>query len=165
MLLYTLSLEEELLLVGFMISDVWFCFQSWVSLKQHLNRLPLWVSWEPCAWGWITLSSIKLFAHLHAAHVHVFNPPDWVFQGQDLFLIGHHYSQCLTQCLIYRMDSVNVDDYNELVWNYSGKRCDLLWFRHVQCIISLKAHSSLMKQVSHQVVITIEELRIWSSER
>lgn len=143
----SLPLEEELLLVVFMISDIWFCFQSWVSL--NLNRLPLWVSWEPWSQGWIKCSSIKDFAHLYAAHVHIFNLPDRVFQGQDLFLIGHHYSQYLTQCLIYRMDSVNVDDYNELVWNYSGKRWDLLWFCHVQCIVSLKAHSSLMKQVSH----------------
>lgn len=89
----------------------------------------------------------------------------WLSQGEDLFLIGHHYSQCLAQCLIYRIESINVVDYNELVWNYAGKRCDLLWFCPVQCIISLKAHSSLMKQVSHQAVITTGELRIWSSER
>lgn len=74
----SLSLDEELLLVGFMISDIWFCFQLWVSLKQHLNRLPLWVSWEPGAQEWIMWSSIGLLVHMHAAHVHVFYPPDFL---------------------------------------------------------------------------------------
>ena len=53
--------------------------------------------------------------------------------------------------------------YNDLVWNYSGKRSftwDLPSSRCVQCITSFKAHSNLIKQVSYQVVISIEELRI-----
>lgn len=118
--LASLSLEEELLLVVFMIPDIWFCSQT--ALRQVA---PLSILRTMCT-GMNHVKFNKTFGPYACCSCPCFFYPSEFLKGR-MFLIGHHYSQCLAQCLIYRMDLINVVvDYNELVCNYSGKRCDLL---------------------------------------